>query len=119
MAAVLGRVLATGLAIAAAGCAVVDRLDGVREAKSLQRSGEAAEAVVVEIWDTGITVNHDPVVRLLVDVQPTNRPAYRATIAKSLISRVHVSRFQPGARVPVRIDPNDPQRVALAAYTYR
>jgi hypothetical protein len=116
----LSRALATvALATTAGACAMIDRMDGVREAKALQRTGEAAEAIVVEISDTGITVNQDPVVRLVVDVQPQNRPAYRATIPKSLISRVHVPQFQPGSRVPVRIDRKDPMRVALAAYTYR
>ncbi len=116
--ALLVAVLTIGLPMAG-GCALIDRMDGVHDAKVLHRAGEPAEAVVLDIWDTGITVNQDPVVGLLVEVRPTDRPAYRATIGKSLISRVHVPQFQPGSRVPVRIDRTDPMRVALDAYTYR
>jgi hypothetical protein len=94
-------------------------MDGVHDAKALQRSGEPAEAVVLNIWDTGITVNQDPVVGLLVEVRPADRPAYTTKIDKSLISRVHVPQFQPGSRVPVRIDRANPMRVALDVYAYR
>jgi hypothetical protein len=111
-------VIATGL-VAAGGCALIDRMDGVHDAKTLQRVGEPAEAVVLDIWDTGITVNEDPVVGLRVEVRPADRPAYTAEIKKSLISRVHVPQFQPGSHVPVRIDRSNPMRVALDAYTYR
>jgi hypothetical protein len=108
-----------GLGIAAGGCTVIDRMAGVHEARTLQRTGYPAEAVVIDIWDTGITVNQDPVVGLLVEVQSPNRPAYRTTIPKSLVSRIDVPRFQPGNRVAVRVDRRDPNRVALAVYTYR
>jgi hypothetical protein len=104
----------TGLGIVAGGCAMIDRMDGVHEARTLQRTGEPAEAVVIDIWDTGITVNDDPVVGLLVEVQPLDRPAYRTTIPKSLVSRIDVPRFQPGNRVAVSVDRQDPTRVALA-----
>lgn len=107
------------LAATSGACVMVDRLSGVRQSRELQKTGALAEGVVVDIWDTGITVNNDPVVGLLVEVLPPDKPSYRATIPKSLISRVHVPRFQPGSRVPLRVDRTDPMRVALAAYTYR
>jgi hypothetical protein len=104
---------------ASSACVMVDRMSGVRQSRELQKTGLPAEGRVVGIWDTGITVNNDPVVRLLVDVFPPDQPSYRTTIPKSLISRVHVPQFQPGSRVPLRVDRIDPMRVALAAYTYR
>lgn len=102
-----------------AGCAMVDRMSGVSETRELQKSGLPASAHILEIWDTGITVNEDPVIGMRVEVSPPDGPAYSATIPKSLISRLDIPRFQPGATVSVRIDPRDPDRVALDAYSYR
>jgi hypothetical protein len=102
-----------------AGCAVADRMSGVSEAKRLQGTGTPANARILEIWDTGITVNDDPVIGMRVEVARPDGTSYTAAIPKSLISRLDVPRFQPGATVPVRIDPGDPSLVALDAYSYR
>jgi hypothetical protein len=105
--------------IFASGCAIANNMSGVSDAKALQKGGERADAVVVQIWDTGITVNDDPVVGLLVEVHPADRPAYQAKIPKSLVSRVHIPQVQPGSRVAVRIDPTNPDHVALDLYEFR
>jgi hypothetical protein len=100
----------------ALGCGMIDRLTGVADARDLHASGVAAEAEVLSLWDTGITVNHDPVIGLRVEVRPVDGPPYQATIAKSLVSRLDVPRFQPGQVVPVRVDPRNPARVAIDVY---
>jgi len=109
----------TVLAVCLSGCALIDRLSGVAEAKSLQQTGVQASARILQIWDTGITVNNDPVIGMRVEVERTDGTHYFATIPKSLISRLDIPRFQPGATVPVRFDPQHPARVALDAYEYR
>lgn len=105
--------------IVTSGCAIANNMSGVSDAKALQKSGERADAVVVQIWDTGITVNDDPVVGLLVEVHPADRPAYQTKIPKSLVSRVHIPQVQPGSRVAVRIDPANRDHVALDLYEFR
>jgi len=105
-------------ALASSGCAVVNKMDGVSEARAVQKVGEPAFGTVVEVWDTGITVNNDPVIGLKLTVQRSTGEAYDAIIKKSLVSRVHIPQFQPGAQLPVRIDPHDPARVALDVYKY-
>jgi len=110
---------AAALAALLSGCALIDRMSGVTEAKSLQQSGVQASARILQIWDTGITVNNDPVIGMRVEVDRTDGTHYFATIPKSLISRLDIPRFQPGAIVPVRFDPQHPARVALDAYEYR
>lgn len=107
-----------GLA-ALASCAMVDRMSGVAEARRLHESGVPGSARILEIWDTGITVNDDPVIGMRVEIDPPDGAAYTATIPKSLISRLDVPRFQPGAVVPVRVDPRDAAIVALDVYRYR
>jgi hypothetical protein len=102
------------------GCSMIDSMSGVTEAKRLRETGLPASATILRIWDTGITVNDDPVIGLEVEViRPDGAPVYAATIPKSLISRLDVPRFQPGLTVAVRVDPQDPAVVALDVYEYR
>jgi len=115
---VLPAVLAVLIA-AAGGCALIDRISGVAEAKRLQVSGLPATAKILDLWDTGITVNDDPVIGLRVEVSRPDGSVYAVIIPKSLVSRLDVPRFQPGSTVAVRIDPKDDKLVALDEYKYR
>jgi hypothetical protein len=103
----------------ALGCGTIDRFTGVTASRELQRTGVAAEAEILSLWDTGITVNQDPVIGLKVRVRPRDGAAYEATIEKSLVSRLDVPQFQPGRTIPVRFDPQNPSRVAIDVYKYR
>ena len=105
------------VSVTAGGCALADRISGVSDAKALQETGEPAEAEIIKIWDTGMTVNDDPVVGFLLEVRPAGKPIYQAE-TKLRISRLAISRFQPGAVVPVRIDPRHPKHVALDIYDF-
>lgn len=107
------------LLVLLAGCGMIDRMSGVSLAKELQATGVAATAEILRLWDTGITVNHDPVVGLEVEVRPADRPPYRARIEKTLISRLDVPQFQPGKVIQVRFDPREPGRVAVDVYRYK
>ncbi len=111
--------LALLLAVLLAGCAIADRMSGVSEAKRLQEEGTPTTARILKIWDTGITVNDDPVIGMDVEVTREDGSVYTATIPKSLISRLDVPQFQPGLPVGVRIDPQDPAKVAIDVYRYR
>src|SRR5579864_5738221 len=95
----------------ALGCSMFDT--GMSEAKDLQRVGVSAQAEILSIGETGLTVNDDPVITLGVEVRPADRPAYRATIKRLLVSRLEIPQFQPGRVIPVRFDPRDPTRVSF------
>ena len=97
---------------------MIDRMDGVAQIKDLQKHGISATAEVLQIWDTGMTLGHDPVVGFLLRVKPEDGASYQAR-TKAPISRLDVSRVQPGANVPVVYDPKDRQRVSLDMYRYR
>jgi hypothetical protein len=103
----------------AGGCVnrVFDRWTGVALTRELQQTGEPGTALVLRIDDTGMTLNDDPVALLRLEVHPRQGDAYEAT-AKVLIPRLHVPQFQPGATVPVRVDPRDKMRVAVDVYRY-
>jgi hypothetical protein len=87
---------------------------GARNRQLLQ-SGESATATIVELRDTGTTVNDNPQVELVLDVLPAGRPPFRAT-ARTLISRLQTSQVQPGMQVLVKFDPSDTSKVALAGF---
>lgn len=114
----LGGLLAvTAASVLLNGCAIANKMSGVSQARELQKKGVSADATILEIWDTGISVNENPVVGLLLEVRPADRPAYQAK-TKALVSRVHIPMVQPGLVVPVWLDPADPARVSLAIYEY-
>src|SRR4030095_12355225 len=81
------------LTVVLSGCALIDRMSGVAEARSLQESGVQASARILQIWDTGITANDDPVIGMQVEVDRPDGTHYSATIQKSLISRLDIPRF--------------------------
>jgi hypothetical protein len=100
------------LACVFGGCVVVNHIDGVAQAEELQKTGLPAQATILQIWDTGTTVNDDPVVGFLLDVRPQEGEPFQAR-TKQLISRLTIPQVQPGAVVGVRYDPKNPQRVSL------
>lgn len=81
--------------------------------KELQEHGVAAEATILKVWDTGWTVNNDPVIGMRVEVRPREGSAYEATIGKTMISRIDLPQFQPGKVIPVRYDPANRAAVAV------
>jgi hypothetical protein len=105
------------VALMLSSCSIIGRMSGVSQARELQVTGEQATATILQIWDTGITVNNDPVVGFVLEVRRSGQPAYQAK-TKLLISRLDIPRVQPGAIVPVRVDLRDPSRVALDIYEY-
>ena len=99
------------------GCFAINRMDGVSQARELQKAGEPADATILQVWDTGMTLGHDPVVGLLLQVNPREGTPFQAR-TKCLISRLDTSQFQPGNVVPVRFDPKDHTRVSVDLYKY-
>ena len=79
----------------------------------LQASGVPATAEILEIWDTGWTLNDNPVIGMKVLVRPPDRPDFEATINKTTVSRIALAQFQPGSVIPVRFDPQNPAVVAV------
>ena len=78
--------------------------------KYVNKIGEPAAAVVLDISDTGITINYNPKVRLKLKVYPKDREPFEATVSQ-VVSRVTIPRL--GDRVYVKFDPNNPSNVIL------
>jgi len=83
------------------------------ERRKLLETGEPAEATILEVRDTGMTVNEIyPVVKVLLEVRPQGRPAYQAE-TQMMINRMDIPQVQPGLVVPVKFDPRNPRHVAV------
>ena len=100
------------------GCAMINNMSGISETRELQKRGQPAQGVILKIWDSGITLNNDPVVWFQIEVHPEGGEPFEAK-TKCPISRLDVPQFQPGATVPVRYDPKDHSRIALDVYKYK
>jgi len=98
-----------------ASCAMINAYTGEDVNKPVRENGVPASAEVLEIWDTGVRLNDNPVVgfRLLVTLE--DGESYEAE-TKNVVSVVHIPQVQPGAVLPVKIDPKKPQLVALDIY---
>lgn len=106
------------LSAALSGCAAIDGLSGEGEAKRIRRVGQVAEALVLAIEDTGMTLNDNPVVAFHLEVRPTSGTPYEAR-TRGVVGRLDVPRVQPGAVLPVSVDPADPGKVAIRLYRDR
>jgi hypothetical protein len=79
----------------------------------LLKVGEPASATVLQVWDTGLTVNEfDIQVGLLLEVRPPGQSPYQ-TKTKTLVSRIQPTLYQPGMEVQVRYDPKNPDKVTV------
>jgi hypothetical protein len=82
-------------------------------AQRLMATGRQGTAIVTALRDTGMTVNENPQVELDLDVTVEGMPVYPVT-HRQVISRLAIAGFQPGATVPVRVDPQDPRTLIIA-----
>ena len=93
-------------------CSMVNNLTGEGDNRRIRETGLPASAEVLEIWDTGVRLNDNPVVgfRLLVTLE--DGMEYEA-VTRNVVSVVHIPQVQPGAILPVRVDPENRELVAL------
>jgi hypothetical protein len=87
--------------------------DQQQKTATLMSRGIAGQARVERICDTGATVNENPQVQLELTVTIPGRDPYQAVLTQ-IVSRIALGRFQPGAVMPVRVSPSDPQTLMIA-----
>lgn len=97
---------------------LIDHMTGEDHANEIRRTGTSARARVLKIWDTGTTLNDNPIVGMRLEVHAAGVEPFEAE-TKALIGRLDIPQIQPGAEVDVKYDPNDHTRVALDIYEPR
>lgn len=83
-----------------------DRQADGAKAQHLMSNGRAGSATITAVRDTGVMIGDDPTVELDLSVSLSGSAPYTVT-HRQTISRIAIPSFQPGATVPVRVDPAD------------
>lgn len=81
-------------------------------ANRLSKTGIPGKAVIKEVHDTGVTINNNPQVKLVLEVKNNLGQIYAATI-RTLVSRIQPGMYQPGMTVPVLIDPKNENNIVI------
>jgi len=76
------------------------------------KNGVTAQGTILRTWDTGTTINDNPVVGFALNVTPTTEPAFQVEM-KQIVSRIQIGAFLPGAAVEVMYDPADHKKVKI------
>lgn len=104
---VIGGILAVAAMVLIPGAFIASMLAN----RAILKNGQLAQAKIINLSETGTRINHQPVVRILLEVQPPGQPAFQAETEK-LISILQIPQLQPGATVQVKYDPES-KEVAL------
>jgi hypothetical protein len=78
----------------------------------LQKTGIPGTAKILKVSDTGVTINNNPQVKLLLEVKNNYGQVYN-TVCRMIISRLQPGLFQPGMQVLVKIDPKNEKNVIV------
>lgn len=81
-------------------------------ASRLQKTGLPGRARILEVRDTGVTINNNPQVKLVLEVKNSLGQTY-TTQCRVLVSRINPNAYMPGMEVPVKIDPKNEQNVVI------
>jgi hypothetical protein len=87
--------------------------------RQLMATGIPAQARVIQMGPTGMTINNAPQMNLVLEVYPPPNVGYRGGSApftanlQAIVPVYVMPRVQPGATVAVRFDANNPMNIAL------
>ena len=87
-------------------------MQNMQQRNAILQSGIPAMATILQLADTGMMVNYNPRVNIVLQVQPPNGAPYQTEVTM-VVSQLQIPRVQPGMVVPVKIDPANPSKVAL------
>jgi len=99
-------------------CSMIDHYTGEDINRPIRETGIPASAKILDIWDTGVKFNDNPVVGFRFLVTLADGTSYEAKTT-NVISVVHIPQVQPGAILPAKVDPANRELVALDIYEER
>lgn len=79
------------------------------------KNGVTAEATVLKVWDTGVSINDNPQIGLLLEVHPLTGTTFQVE-AKKVVSRLNTGVIQPGVKVKILYDPSNIKRVLVQSF---
>jgi hypothetical protein len=84
----------------------------ILNARRLQKIGLSGKAKITAVKDTGVTINNNPQVKLILEVTNSFGQKYEAE-SRVLVSRLNPIAYVPGIEVPVKIDPQNEKNVVV------
>lgn len=87
-------------------------VDGLAAKEQLAQTGIPAQGRLVQVQQTGRLVNYNPEIQALVEVHHPQRGPYQVQTT-AVVPQIAIPRAQPGAQVQVRINPQNPNDIAL------
>ena len=91
---------------------IIPRIKQARSSVRLARNGAEAEAVILSIERTGRYVNNEPLVKMLIKVQPVARRNFVAEIS-GVFTLMDLSTMRTGSILKVRYNPSDTREVMV------
>jgi hypothetical protein len=83
--------------------------------QSIMQKGSPAMAILLDYWDTGTTINQNPLVEMLLEVHSPLLAIYQVK-TKTVLSRLDLGMLRKGAVVKATYLPEDPRKVAFVAF---
>jgi hypothetical protein len=76
------------------------------------KNGVTTQARVLKVRDTGVSINDNPQVGLLLEFSPIGSGPFQAE-AKTVVSRLNAALVQPGITAEIKYDPQKPGRIQI------
>jgi hypothetical protein len=90
---------------------LLGRIFGSDETKA-EAPGLSGQATIVSLSEGGPYVNQRPTITMELDIELPGRESYRAE-ARQPVGRLVIGRLEPGATIPVRVNPDDLEDVTV------
>jgi hypothetical protein len=90
---------------------LLGRIFGSDETK-VEAPGLSGQATIVSLSEGGPYVNQRPTITMELDIELPGRESYRAE-ARQPVGRLVIGRLEPGATIPVRVNPDDLEDVTV------
>lgn len=107
-------VLAVASGIGSAFFFVTSYVVGGIKTRRIIANGLDAEAEVLRLSETGVRINHSPVIDVTLEVRPTNMPSF-VTNQRMNIPLTHLPNIQPGRILNVKYMPGSEQIAIVGA----
>jgi len=78
----------------------------------IMKDGVPAMAVILNVTDTGIKVNHNPRLKLLLEIRHQNKVPYEVEL-KHNVEKETLHLFQSGRTLEVKVDAYDPKKIVI------
>ena len=88
------------------------QVDALAHKQQLAMTGLPATGRLLQVQQTGRLVNYNPEVAALVEVHHPQHGMYQVQTT-AVVPQIAIPQAQPGAQVHVRINPTNPQDIAL------